>query len=192
MLSFCIFMFRPSSQPASKHTQPHNHSHSERASISFRWYVCVFQVWVQTLFAAVCSFSSKKKNEEKKTLKIHTFFPLFSVRFAFVHSFRNFSCSFFFFFYLLLSTLYIVVAFAILLETCIYCFYRYCLWFRFNSIRFPIVQFFSCCIHRRYSLLHKSGSLLFFYYKFSYKIVEKMCDVFSMMHEDMVKGLPLF
>lgn len=162
MLSFCIFMFRPSSQPASKHTQPHNHSHSERASISFRWYVCVFQVWVQTLFAAVCSFSSKKKNEEKKNFKNTHIFSFIFCSFCFCPFLSEFFVLFFFFFYLLLSTLYIVVAFAILLETCIYCFYRYCLWFRFNSIRFPIVQFFFCCIHRRYSLLHKSGSFLFF------------------------------
>lgn len=181
MLSFCIFMFRPSSQPASKHTQPHNHSHSERASISFRWYVCVFQVWVQTLFAAVCSFSSKK-NEEKKTLKIHTFFPLFSVRFAFVHSFRNFSCSFFFFFYLLLSTLYIVVAFAILLETCIYCFYRYCLWFRFNSIRFPIVQFFFVVFIDVIHFSIKVARCCFFIINFRIKLSRKcaMCSQWCM------------
>lgn len=143
----------------------------------------------------VCSrvqFFFKKKTKKKKTLKIHTFFPLFSVRFAFVHSFRNFSCSFFFFFYLLLSTLYIVVAFAILLETCIYCFYRYCLWFRFNSIRFPIVQFFFVAFIDVIHFSIKVARCCFFLYKFSYKIVEKMCDVFSMMHEDMVKGLPLF
>lgn len=172
MLSFCIFMFRRG---------------THRASISFRWYVCVFQVRAQTLFAAVCSFSWKRGTTATATTTKYTFFSSFFVRFAFVHSFRNFSCSFFSSLLSIFQLSTLLLSLPFYLKTRIYRFYRYCLWFRFNSIRFPIVHF--CFFIVVVVVIHFSIKVPFF---LSYKIVEKNVRWFSMMYEDMVKGLPLF
>lgn len=124
--------------------------------------VCISGMSTDIVCSRVQFFFKKKKTKKKKTLKIHTFFPLFSVRFAFVHSFRNFSCSFFSSFISCsqLSTLLMLLPFYLKLASIA----SIAIAFGFDSIRFDsrLFSFFSCCIHRRYSLLHKSGSLLFF------------------------------
>lgn len=161
MLSFCIFMFRPSSHPASTHN--HTITHIVREPQFHFDDTCVYFRYEYRHCLQPCAVFLQKKQRRKKNLKNTHIFSFIFCSFCFCPFLSEF---FVLFFFLLLS---------LALNSLHCCCLCHSTWnlhllllsllplvsIQFDSI--PDCSVFFCCIHRRYSLLHKSGSLLFLF-----------------------------